>query len=303
MKAGTTSFTQTLHQFGCWSIHHGLHVNRGQEQYINMTKWNTLSDTEQAWGRGNFSVKYTIGRVMELAHSKGLPLLYYFNDSLNAFSQLDSLPYVPQVTQFDLLLEQYPSAKFVLMKRGIESHITSIGRWGALREHLIERNIPYLPEGQGAEDTELAKWITGHYERVRDHFTRFTDPDQYLEIQLEDGNDFNTDKLRHFLHCEGANVAMRQMNHNPPRKPKYIANPRNNGNQSNTGSWGKGMSGKVNGGFDELNKLQSVRNRWVHTIRWPSSADVMYVWFAWESKVSCCVCQLFKPCKMIYILL
>ena len=231
MKAGSTTFHQTLHQFGCWSIHHGLHINRGQKQYINMTKWNTLSHSEQVWGRGNFSVKYTIGRVMKLAHSKGLPLLYFFNNSVNGFSQIDSNPYLPQVSHFDLLLEQYPSAKFVLMKRGIEGHIASIGRWGALREHLIERNIPYLPEGQGAEDMELANWISGHYERVRRHFTRFADPDQYLEIQLEDGNDFNTEKFKHLLHCERANVAMIQMNHHPIGEQKYKRKQSNKGTQ------------------------------------------------------------------------
>ena len=231
MKAGSTTFHQTLHQFGRWSIHHGLHISRRQEQYINMRKWNTLSQTERIWGRGNFSVKYTIGRVMKLAHSKGLPLLYFFNDSVNGFSQIDSNPYLPQVSHFDLLLEQYPSAKFVLMKRGIESHIASIGRWGALREHLTERNISYLPEGQGAEDMELATWISGHYERVRDHFTIFADPDQYLEIQLEDGNDFNTDKFKHFLHCEGANAAMIQMNHHPVEEEKYRRKQSDKGTQ------------------------------------------------------------------------
>jgi len=118
-----------------------------------------------------------------------------------------------QMTHFDVLHQQYPGAKFILMKRNITNHIASIDKWGNLRKRLIKGDVPYLPKGKGKKDEELRAWLEGHYQRVHDYFTRFA-PDQYLEIQLEDDDDHKIKALRQFLHCQQYNFSMVHGNHN-----------------------------------------------------------------------------------------
>ena len=87
------------------------------------------------------------------------------------------------MTRFDLLLEQNPSATFILMRGDIQSVIASITRWrgGSPRNDLEKFDVAFLPQGRGATDSE-------------------------------DGNDVNSIKMRNFLHCEGSAA---KMNHHP----------------------------------------------------------------------------------------
>merc|ERR1712217_490029 len=144
-------------------------------------------------------------------------LLYYFEDNVNSFSQLDDSakkrPLFPQMTHFDILHQQYPDSKFILMKRNITNHISSINKWGNLRKRLTLGDVPYLPPGKGEKDEELRAWIEGHYRKVHDYFTRSA-PNQYLEIQLEDADDDKIAALRQFLHCQQCNFSMVHGNHN-----------------------------------------------------------------------------------------
>jgi len=92
-----------------------------------------------------------------------LPRVMKHGEPLNYWPQLD-------FRIIDSIAEHHAGARFILTIRAIESHIDSIARWGNVRARLVEADIPGLPAGKGAKDSELRTWIEGHYAACREHF-------------------------------------------------------------------------------------------------------------------------------------
>ena len=81
MKAGSVTLTRVLRKFGCRTLHHGLHTLRGQDPYINVTRWrNATMKDRRSTNKQN--TKHIIPRVMMLAEKNGHPLLHYFEDDV-----------------------------------------------------------------------------------------------------------------------------------------------------------------------------------------------------------------------------
>lgn len=204
-KAGTSSFHVLMQQMGCHSAHQ--HVDRA-----NMTKLAEINITQNI---------REIGRLMELAYWNERPLMYYFEDSTNAISQMDvNYPTAPpgkmdtvfpQILYYGLLLEQYPDSKFVLVKRNISEHIQSIDDF-KMRTKLVSSNIPYLPRRRGNNDREMRIWIQSHYHRVTQYFNAMA-PDHFLDVWLEENP---LSQIASFLHCTG-NYTMPHSNRNKNR--------------------------------------------------------------------------------------
>ena len=77
----------------------------------------------------------------------------------------------------------HPDCLFLLNHRSPEKLIQSIDRWPALRERLVESDIPGLPAGKGKTIIEMTCWIENHYAACRRFFAN--DP-AFLELSIED---------------------------------------------------------------------------------------------------------------------
>ena len=193
-KAGTSTFHQLMKQMGCRSVHqHVESSNKEKLAEINITDYKGFRK---------------VGKLMELAYWNEKPLMYYMDPRINAVSQMDvNYPknppqpmdtVFPQLIYYDLLLQQYPGSKFVLVKRNTSNHINSIES-AHMRGRMIRTDIPYLPSGKGETDHEMRIWIEGHYRRVTEYFNAFA-PDQFLSVWLEENP---LPQIAAFLHCTG----------------------------------------------------------------------------------------------------
>lgn len=76
----------------------------------------------------------------------------------------------------------HPDCLFLLNRRDPEKLVRSIDNWPALRERLVQSDIPGLPAGRGQADSEMICWIENHYAACRRFFAN--DP-AFLEIAIE----------------------------------------------------------------------------------------------------------------------
>lgn len=95
----------------------------------------------------------------------------------------------------DAIQRNHPQVKFLLNMRDAGDTARSMMRWGNLgTKRLPEANIPGLPDGYGASEPELARWVLGHYifcERV------FSGADNFLAFDISDKD--APDKIAAFL--------------------------------------------------------------------------------------------------------
>ena len=83
MKAGSSTLAKVFRKFGCRTLHHGLHALRGQDPYINVTRWRTATMKDRrSTNKRNTKLCHIIPRVMMLAEKNGHPLLHYFEDDV-----------------------------------------------------------------------------------------------------------------------------------------------------------------------------------------------------------------------------
>ena len=83
------------------------------------------------------------------------------------------------------LRQYHPELIILLNTRNAQDWVSSIRRWKDLRKRIIKADLPFLPSGQGSKDEELAQWIEGHNNRVRELFAG--DP-YFIEVAIEDEN-------------------------------------------------------------------------------------------------------------------
>lgn len=76
----------------------------------------------------------------------------------------------------------HPQCLFLLNHRDPERVVRSIDDWPALRERLVKSEIPGLPAGMGASDSEMIRWIENHYAACRRFFAG--DP-AFLDLSIE----------------------------------------------------------------------------------------------------------------------
>lgn len=81
-----------------------------------------------------------------------------------------------------LIRAAHPDCLFVLNHRDPAKVVRSIDSWPALRERLVRSDIPGLPAGRGAEDSELVRWIENHHAACRRYFA---DDPAFLELSIE----------------------------------------------------------------------------------------------------------------------
>jgi len=98
------------------------------------------------------------------AVTEGKPLLHYFDPKLDAFSDIEQL-----INRFDLADNQYPSSKFILTWRDLDSWLDS-------RTRHVERNIQKKQMGKYCGNwltIDLPAWKQlwhTHYLRVEEYF-------------------------------------------------------------------------------------------------------------------------------------
>eukprot|EP01083_Nonionella_stella_P301958 1038918_1 len=189
-KTGTGTLHDLLGQMGCHSVHWSVSPLDVQFRRISALN-STLAQYR------------FVGTTMEVAKRHHKPLLHYFRETTNAFTEMNvclgQICFWPNLIDYPLLNEQYPNALFILMYRNISSHLTSITHFQYLRSMLIEHEIPFLPKGIGQTDEQITKWIQGHYHRVTQYFSKFPS-DRFIKFDIEHDDVI---KLQHFLHCYG----------------------------------------------------------------------------------------------------
>jgi len=148
---------------GTTSIHYSLVING-----IRSIHWAEDPDIQ----------KKLVGLSIQSAKAKGLPLLTYL-DEYKAFTQMESCInqtkcYWPQLQDVPLLESQYPNSKFIFNDRDPKKWISSVSNWnisiGNLRNRLVHLDIPGLPAGAGAKDSELLDWYFWHKSNMIGYF-------------------------------------------------------------------------------------------------------------------------------------
>eukprot|EP01083_Nonionella_stella_P030321 83142_1 len=210
-KSGTLSLHKLLTTMGCHSTH-WIWSN----PHVNYTKINETNATNSELVQTRY-----VGALMELAKRNNKSLLYYFDDGINGFTQMDVCKpktcFWPQLVDYRTLNEQYPNSLFILMHRNITAHLRSIDNWGHMRKRFVRNDIPYLPVGIGEEDDEMRGWIEGHYERIISYFNQ-VGPARFLMFDI--GND-HINKLQRFMHCHN-NYTMKHEHKTPKWKNRTI---------------------------------------------------------------------------------
>ncbi|MEO7602754.1 MAG: sulfotransferase [Sphingomicrobium sp.] len=157
-KAGTTTLTTALEASGMNPVHWGDSEGRfvGQVIYDNVLAGRdplaTLEDHDSV----------TQADVCLPAHK------------INFWPNLD-------FAILSAIRAAHPQCLFLLNHRDSEKLCQSIDRWPALRERLVESDIPGLPAGKGGTDLELICWIENHYAACRRFFAG--DP-AFLELSI-----------------------------------------------------------------------------------------------------------------------
>jgi hypothetical protein len=158
-KAGTTTLTMALEASGMNPIHWGGADGRfvGQVIYNNVLAGRDPLDTLQDHDA------ITQADVCIPAHN------------INFWPNLD-------FSVLSAIRAAHPQCLFLLNHREPEKLCRSIDRWPALRERLVESDIPGLPAGKGSTDAELTFWIENHYAACRRFFA---DDPAFLELSIE----------------------------------------------------------------------------------------------------------------------
>ena len=76
----------------------------------------------------------------------------------------------------------HPECLFLLNYRRPEAIAASIGKWRGLQNRLMLADIPGLPRGMGAEQSELVTWIENHFDACRAFFAA---DEHFIEIDIE----------------------------------------------------------------------------------------------------------------------
>lgn len=148
------------------------------------------------------------GMAIKKAKQQKLPLLTYVN-KYRAFTQMETcidenMCYWPQLLDVPLLEEQYPNSKFIFNDRDVSRWIRSVTHWNAgslgnLRTRLTVLDIPGLPKGAGAKDSELENWYVWHKKKMINHFKG---KDNFIVFDIEKDPDV---KLGSFLGIDNFN--------------------------------------------------------------------------------------------------
>jgi len=153
----------------------------------------------------------SVGMLIKMAKEDGLPLLYYLS-GFDAFTQMDvslsdKLSYWPQLVDVPLLDQQYPNSKFIFNTRPMHKWISSVNRWGNMKQRLTRLDLPGLPKGVGSKDEELVAWNHWHMNNMLDYFTGHEEKLLVFDIENDDPI-----KLANFIGIQ--NIVWEQKNKN-----------------------------------------------------------------------------------------
>ncbi|RYH20020.1 hypothetical protein EON65_24880 [archaeon] len=198
-KSGTTS----LHAY-LKSIHPSIHSGH-QELYEECPSKMfpipaiTLDDGNSTWSKiSTPDPSFVKNKVCPFAFyiQKAIadgkkPFDYLQEKGLNTFAQLDVITYdhprFPQLDVLDRIIDAYPNAFFIHHIREVNSHVSSIMRWGTMYERLKESGaLRNLNQSNKAKTTQelLAEWIMWSREHIRSKFLERPGV-RYLEVDLE----------------------------------------------------------------------------------------------------------------------
>ena len=198
-KSGTESIHNLFLNMGCNSVHWAMY----NKKQVNTENIEAAINSQQILDEHDKDHKFYVAKLIFDAINNNKSLLHYFANDVNAYIQMghckDDFCFMPHLTYFKDLNEQYPNSLFILLRRNITKHILSIDNWGGLRERFINADLPYLPPGKGKTDKELEIFIKNHYENVTKYFNKVA-PNKLLTYDIE--ND-KLDKLLDFIHCSG----------------------------------------------------------------------------------------------------
>ena len=158
-KSGTTTLTMALEASGMNPVHWGDADGRfvGQVIYDNVLA-----------GRDPFATLDSYDAVTQA--DVCLPA-----HNINFWPNLD-------FSILSAIRAAHPDCLFLLNHRDPRGLIRSIDRWPALRDRLVQSDIPGLPAGKGRDDSELIRWIENHYAACRRFFA--ADP-AFIELSIE----------------------------------------------------------------------------------------------------------------------
>ena len=102
----------------------------------------------------------------------------------------NSTCYLPQVEALHAIHNEFPNSTFILNHRQhINTWISSVDRWGTLRERLEKCDISGLPAGKGgrgaAGDVQLRAFVANHASNVR-QFVKKHPSHQLIEVTIDD---------------------------------------------------------------------------------------------------------------------
>lgn len=176
-KCGTASFHHLFQYLGYKSIHHK--VNR-QPLYT--------------------------GHIMKANHANGKPLVSgEVLEKYQAFSQLDSAEnddfVCPQRDMLVQLIQENPTAYFILNTRDIDKHIASVMNWdGQSKVRTLDRlGIVPMTLSEAENVRAMGDWIEGHNQYVRTVFTEQFPNVKFMEVRIDDPKINET--LRDFFGC------------------------------------------------------------------------------------------------------
>lgn len=166
-KSGTTSLQKALSESGVRTVHWAINRKNRRPHLGRLESF--------------------VGYRMYRDHLKGL-------DPLQDLAEFDV------ITQPDMISDQYsfwpqmdhallrsvrrhhPECTFLLLTRTPEKVARSISNWLDLQERMAKVGLPGLPAPMAREPEALLRWVTNHYDNVRDWFA---DDPNFVEIDIE----------------------------------------------------------------------------------------------------------------------
>ena len=87
------------------------------------------------------------------------------------------------------ILHQYPSIKFILLKRDPRLVVSSIKCWNDMFFRFVVSDISGLPAWRGLKDDELLAWVEGHYFSIESQYSGL---DNFISLDLADSASFES---------------------------------------------------------------------------------------------------------------
>lgn len=157
-KSGTSTLQKALEDTGYSSAHWKV-----EEGFVGQLMYKGLYEKDDPWYYLKRYDSITQGDVCIPSHG------------INCWPNLD-------FNVIKKIQEKHPDCLFVLNYRDPRKTVSSMGRWGDMKQRFKKSEIPGLPAGSGS-DKELEEWIVAHMNKVREFFAGSSN---FVEIDIED---------------------------------------------------------------------------------------------------------------------